>query len=102
MSSGKLVLVSEMYWSRARISWGSVHKRASGPREETTFSRRSQTLQRAGQLRMACSNNSGLLPQQGQDGSGFLSKQEWWEASYPFASRLWCILPATKLPKPIK
>ena len=33
MSGGKAVFVSEMYWPRARIRWGSVHRWVSDPRE---------------------------------------------------------------------
>jgi len=80
MSGGKPFLVSEMYSSKGRMRWGSVHIRASCLREETTSSLRSRTLERAGQVRMACSKDSGPVPQRGQDVSGFLSNYEGWAA----------------------
>jgi len=75
MSSTKPVFVSVMYWPRARLRWGSVHSMTSCLREETSFSRRSQTLVRAGQVRMACWKDSGSIPQRGQHGPGFSSNQ---------------------------
>ena len=76
MSGGKLVFVCVMYSPWARIRWGSVHVVASCPREETSFSRRSQTLERAGQERMACWKVSGPVSQRGQVRSGFSSNHE--------------------------
>jgi len=73
MSGEKPVFVSVMYSPRARMRRGSVHKVASHPREETSFSRRLLTLAQAGQVRMACWNDSGALPQRGQVRSGFSS-----------------------------
>jgi len=58
------------------MSRGSLHRLASGLKEETSFSRRPRTLVRAGQVRMACEKVSGSVPQQGQVGSGFLSNHE--------------------------
>jgi len=81
MSGGKPVFVSVMYSSKARTSWGSDHIAASCPREETSFSRRSQTRVRAGQLRMACWKDSGSVPQRGQVRSGSSSDHEGWAAS---------------------
>ena len=54
MSGGEPVFVSEMYSPKARMRWGSVHNVALRPREESSFGRRSRTLVRAGQVRMAC------------------------------------------------
>jgi len=76
MSGGKPVSVSVMYSPKARMRRGSVHRLASGPREETSFSRRSRTLVRAGQVRMAGAKVSGSIPHRGQVGSGFLSNHE--------------------------
>jgi len=80
MSGGKPVLVSEMYSPRARIRWGSDHKAASCPRVETSFSRRSRSLARVGQVRMAWWKVSGSVPQRGQVGFGLSSNQEGWAA----------------------
>ena len=71
MFGGNPVFVSMMDWTRARIRWGSVNSIASYPREETSFSSRSQTLVRAGQVRMACRKDSGSIPEREQVGSGF-------------------------------
>ena len=76
MSGGKPVLVSVMYSPKARTSRGSVHSSASGPREETSFSRRSRALVRGGQVRMACQKVSISIPHRGQVGSGFSSNHE--------------------------
>jgi len=76
MSGGKPVLVSVMYSPKAGIRWGSDHKAASCPREVTSFSRRSRTLARAGQERMAWWEVSGSVPQRGQVGFGSSSNQE--------------------------
>jgi len=51
MSGGKPVLMSVMYSPKARIRWGSDHRLASCSREETSFSKRSPSLDRAGQVR---------------------------------------------------
>ena len=59
MSGGKPVFLFVMYSPRAHIRWGSVHRVASCPREETSFSRRSRSLVRVGQVRMARWNVSG-------------------------------------------
>jgi len=80
MSGGKPVFVSVMYSPKGRKRWGSVHSVASRPREETSFSWRSRTLARAGQVRMACWNVSGSVLQLGQVGSGFSWNQEGWAA----------------------
>jgi len=80
MSGGKPVLVSGMYSPRARTTWSSVHSGASCSREETSFSLRSRTLERAGQVRMASSNDSGSIPHLGQVVSGFSSNKEGWAA----------------------
>ena len=77
---GKPVLVVVMYSPRARTRWGSVHKLASWPREETSFSRRSRSLVRAGQERIACWNVSGSVSHRGQMGSGSASDQDGWAA----------------------
>ena len=61
MSGGKPVLVVVMYSPRARIRCGSDHRLESWPREETSFSRRSRSLDRAGQERTACRNVSGSI-----------------------------------------
>ena len=76
MSRGESLVVSVMYSLRAPMRWGLVHSVASRPREETSFSRRSGTIARAQQARMACWNVSGPVPQQGQVRSGFSSKEE--------------------------
>jgi len=76
MSGGKPVFVVVMYSPRARSRWGSVNKLASWPREETSFSRRSRSLVRAGQERMACWNVSGLVSHRGQVRLGSSSDQE--------------------------
>jgi len=62
MPEGKPVFVAVMYSPKARMRRGSVHRSASGPREETSFSRRSRSLFRAGQVRMACVKVSGSVP----------------------------------------
>jgi len=54
MSGGKPVFVSVIYSPSARMRRGSDHIIASCAREETSFSRRSRTRERAGQVRMAC------------------------------------------------
>jgi len=61
MSEGNPVFVSVMYSPKARVRRSSVHRSASGPREEKCFSRRSQTLVRAGHERMACVKVSGSV-----------------------------------------
>ena len=76
MSGGKPVLVSVMYSARARIMWGSVDSVASRPREETAFNRRFRALVQAGQVRMACWNDSGSISQQGHVMSGSSLNQE--------------------------
>jgi len=80
MSGGKPVLVSVIYSPRARTRWGSDHQGASCPREVTPFSRRSRTLARAGQVRMAWWKVSDSVPQRGQVGFGSSSNQEGWAA----------------------
>ena len=80
MSGGKPVLVSDMDWPMALTRLSLVQKGASGPREETPFSRRSRTLKRAGQVRLACSKDSDSFPQRGHDVFGFWSNQERWVA----------------------
>ena len=62
MSGGKPVFVSVIYWPKAGMRRGSVHRWAFGLREEMSFSRRSQTLVRAGQVRVACMKVSGSVP----------------------------------------
>jgi len=62
MAGGKPVFVVVMYSPKARMRRGSVHRSASGPREETSFSKRSRTLFRPGQVRMACVKDSGSVP----------------------------------------
>jgi len=76
MSGGNLVLVSVIYSPKARMRKGSVHRSASGLREETSFSRRSWTLVRAEQVRMACVKVSGSIPHRREVGSGFSSNHE--------------------------
>jgi len=61
MPGGKPVHVVVMYSPKARRRRGSVHRSASGPREETSFRKRSQTLFRAGQVRMASVKVSGSV-----------------------------------------
>ena len=78
MFGRKLVFMSEMYSPRAHIRWGSVSIRASCLREETSFSRWFGTLERVGQVRMACWNDSGSVPQRGQDVLEFSSNEEGW------------------------
>jgi len=80
MSEGKPVFVSVMYSPKAGIRRGSDHIVASCPREETSFSRRSRTLARAGQVRMACWKDSGPFSQREQVGSGFSLNHEGWAA----------------------
>jgi len=80
MSGGKPVFVSVMYSPRARMRRGSDYIVASCAREETSFSRRSRTRVRAGQVRMACWKDSGPVPHRGQVGSGFSSNHEGWAA----------------------
>ena len=58
MSSGKPVLVSEMYWPRARIRRGADDRGVPDLKEETSCSRRFWALERVGQLRMACLQDS--------------------------------------------
>jgi len=88
MSGGKPVLVSVMYSPKARMRRGSVHRSASGPREETSFSRRSRALVPAGQVRMACAKLSGSVPHRGQVGSGFSSNHQVCAARELFAARI--------------
>jgi len=76
MSWGKPLFVSVMYSPTARGRKGSVHRSASGPREEKSFSRRSRTLVRAGPVRMAYVKVSGSVPHRGQVGSGFSSNDD--------------------------
>jgi len=73
---GNPVFVSVMYSPRARTRRGSVHRSASGPREETSFCRRSRTLVRAGQVRMAWVKVSDSSSHRGQVGSGFALNHE--------------------------
>jgi len=80
MSGGKPVLVVTMYSPRACSRGGSVHRLASLPREETSFSRRSRTLARAGQDRMACRNVSGSISHRGHARLGSSSDQVGWAA----------------------
>ena len=80
ISGGKPVFVSVIYSPKAGIRWGSVHNVALHPREETSFSRRSQTLARAGHVRMACWNVSGPVPHRGHVGFGSSSNHEGWAA----------------------
>jgi len=80
MSGGKPVFKSVMYSLRARIRWGSDHRVASCPREETSFSSSSRSLARAGQVRMACRKVSGSVSQRGQVRFGSLSDQDGWAA----------------------
>jgi len=89
MSGGNLVFVSGMYSSNARMRWGLDQIVASCPREETSFSRSSRALVRAGQLRTACWKDCGPVSHRGQDGSGFSSNHEGWAAKYLFADRIW-------------
>jgi len=88
MSEGKPVLVSVMYSPKARMTRGSVHRSASGRREETSFSRRSRAMLRAGQVRMACAKVSRSVPHRGQVGSGFSSNHEVCAARELFAARI--------------
>jgi len=80
MSGGKPVLVFVMYSLKARTRRGSDHRVASCPSEETCFSRRSRSLDRAGQVRIACWNVSGSVSQRGQVRLGSSSNQEGWAA----------------------
>jgi len=80
MSGGKPVFVSVMYLPKAHTRRGLDHILASSPREETSFSRRSQTLARAGQDWMACWKESGQVPHRGQVRSGFSSNHAVWVA----------------------
>jgi len=80
MSGGKPVFVSVMYMPKAGIRWGSVHRVESCPREVTSFSGMSRAYGRAGQLSIACWNDSGAVPQPGQVKSGFSLNQEGWTA----------------------
>jgi len=80
MSGGKLVFVSVMYAPSARMRRGSDHIVASGAREETSFSRRSRTRVRAGQVRMACWKDSAPASHRGQVGCGLSSNHEGWAA----------------------
>ena len=66
-SGGKPGFVCEMYWPRACTRLGSVYRGASCPREETQFSSKSRSLAQAEQIRMTGSNDSGSVPQWGQD-----------------------------------
>jgi len=52
MSGGKPVFVSVMYSPSARMRWGSDQIVVLCLREETSFSRRSRTCVRAGQVSM--------------------------------------------------
>jgi len=72
--------MSVMYLPKARMRWGLVHKVASCSREETSFSRRSGTLTRAGLVRMVCWNDSGSVSHRGQVGSGSSLNKEGWVA----------------------
>jgi len=62
VSGGKPVFVVMIYSPKARMRRGSVHRSASGPREETSSSKRSRTLFLVGQVRMACMKDSGSVP----------------------------------------
>jgi len=66
--------------AEGRIRSVSVHVGVSRLRQETSFSRRSRSLARAGQLRMACWQDSGSTPQRGQDTFGFALNLEGWAA----------------------
>jgi len=44
------------------MSRGLVHRSASGPREETSFSKRSRTPFRVGPVRIACVKVAGAVP----------------------------------------
>jgi len=72
----KPVLVSVMYLPKAQMRRDSVHLVVLRPREETSFSRTSRVLGRAGQVRQACWKVSGQDSQQGQVRFGFSSNQE--------------------------
>jgi len=76
MSGGNPVLVCVMYSPKARTRRGSVHRLASGPRDETSFTRRSRALFRAGKVRTAWVKVSGSIPHRWQVGSGFSSNHE--------------------------
>jgi len=80
MSGGKPVLVVVMYSPRARIRCGSDHRLESWPREETSFSRRSRSPDRAGQDRRACRNVLGSISHRGQVRLGSSSNQDGWAA----------------------
>ena len=80
MSGVKPVSVVMMYLAKARRRCGSVHVAASCLREETWLSRRSRSLARAAQVRMACWKVSSSTWQRGQDRSGFSLNQEGWAA----------------------
>jgi len=73
MSGRKPVLVSVMYSPKGHTRIGSVHRSAWGPREQTSFSRSSRTLGRAGQVWLASLKVSGSAPDRGQVGSRFTS-----------------------------
>jgi len=76
MSRGKPVGVSVIYSPSARLRRGSDHVFASCTREETSFSRTSRFRLRAGQVRIACWKDSGLVSHGGQVGSGSSSDHE--------------------------
>jgi len=89
MSGGQPDFVSEMYSPRARIRLGSDQSVASCLREETFFSRRFLTPNRARQVRMACWKDSGPIPHPGQVASRSLSNQEEGAAWYLFPACIW-------------
>jgi len=60
--------VSEMYSPRGRKRLGLVQSAASCLREETSFSKRCLTPDRAGQVRMVCWKDSGRGPNREQVG----------------------------------
>jgi len=80
MSGGKPVFVSVMYSPSARMRRASDHIVTSCTREETSFSRKSRTRVRAGQVRLACRKDSGPVSHRGLVGSGFSSNHEGWAA----------------------
>jgi len=80
MSRGKPVFVSVIYSASARMRMGWDHVVASCAREGTSFSRRSRTRLRAGQVRMACWKDSGPMSNRGQVASGSSLDHEEWAA----------------------
>ena len=80
MSGGKPVFVFVIYSPSGRMTRGSDQVVPSGAREETSFSRRSRSRVRAGQVRMAWWKDSGVVWHRGQVGSGSSSNHEGWAA----------------------